>query len=93
MSVVSAVSVSPTCAVPLMVGVPVAGVLGGGGVLGPGTTNRGPPDSILPSPVQMAPSAGQSVVAFRSMATSAPGPGVTVDLSQRRFSPGFRRRT
>ena len=28
MSVMSAVSVSPTCAVPLMVGKPVAGVLG-----------------------------------------------------------------
>ena len=49
-------------------------------------------DSILPSSVQMAPSAEQSVVAFRVMATSALEPGVTV-ISQRTFFPGSSRRT
>ena len=90
MPVVSAVRVSPTLAVPVMVGHP--GVLGVAGVFGPGTTSRSPPDSFPPSSVQMAPWAEQSVVAFRAMATSALEPGVTV-ISQRTFLPGSSRRT
>ena len=48
--------------------------------------------SRSPSSVQMAPSASQSVVAFRAMATSALESGVTV-ISQRTFLPGSSRRT
>ena len=38
---------------------------------GPLTVSSSPPDSFLSSSVQMAPSASQSVVAFRTMTTSA----------------------
>ena len=59
---------------------------------GPLTVSSSPPDSFLSSSVQMAPWAEQSVVAFRSMATSALEPGVIV-ISQRTFLPGSSRRT
>ena len=59
---------------------------------GPLTVSSSPPDSFLSSSVQMAPWAEQSVVAFRTMATSALEPGVTV-ISQRTFLPGSSRRT
>ena len=59
---------------------------------GPVTVNCSGPDSFLASSVQMAPWAEQSVVAFRAMATSALGSGVTV-ISQRMFLPGWSRRT
>ena len=60
--------------------------------LGPETVNSSVADNGLPSSVQMAPLASQSVVAFRAMVTSALEPGVTV-ISQRTFLPGSSRRT
>ena len=59
---------------------------------GPLTVSSSGSDSILPSSVQMAPPASQSVVAFRAMATAALESGVTV-ISQRMFLPGSSRRT
>ena len=85
---VKAVRVSPTCAVPLMVGAPAAAEFSGG----PGTTNSKPPDSFLPSLVQMAPSAEQSVVAFTAMVTSASESGSTV-ISHLTFLPASSLRT
>ena len=60
---VSAVSASPTCAVPVMVGAPVAGLLGAfepelsglSSSSGPGRVVVPPSDNILPSPVQIPP--------------------------------------
>ena len=75
MPVVSAARVSPTWAVPVMVGAPVAGVFG------PGTTSRSPPESIQPSSVQMAPSAVQSVVTGSTM-VAAPSPSGSTWISQ-----------
>ena len=57
MAVVAAVRVSLTWAVPVTVGVPVAAEFDG-----PGVTSSTPVDSILLSPVQMAPWLAQSVV-------------------------------
>ena len=50
-------SVSPTCAVPLMVGRPVAGVLA---AAGPGTVSSDRLESFVPSLVQTASWAAQS---------------------------------
>ena len=58
----------PNWAVPLMVGAPVARVFG------PGTTSRSPPESILPSSVQMAPSAVQSAVTGSTMVAAPSRP-------------------
>ena len=60
---VSASSVSPTCTVPLMVGAPVAGLLGSfepvssglSSSSGPGRVAVPPSDNIFPSPVQIPP--------------------------------------
>ena len=66
MSVVAAVRVSPTWAVPLMVGAPVAAEFGG-----PGVTSSTPVDSVLPSLAHTAPWLAQSVVAGSDTVTSA----------------------
>ena len=69
---VSAVSVEPTWAVPLMLGWPVAGLLGGG----PSMTLATPTDSILPSSVHTAPAASQSAAGNRDTVTMASVSGV-----------------
>ena len=85
--VVSAVRVSPTLAVPVMVGVPVAGVFG------PRTTNRGPPESIPPSPVQMAPWAGAVIGGVQVYGHVGAGAGGDVDPPSGGSCPGSSRRT
>ena len=76
MPVVLAVSVSPTRAVPVMVGA----------FCGPGTRIASATDSILPSPVQMAPWAAQSMVGGSVTMTSSFPDGCTV-ISHLRFLP------
>ena len=71
---VSAVSVSPTFAVPLIDGAPVAFAFGGG----PAMVSETAEDSFLPSAVQMAPRAAQSVVTGRTTVTSLGELGSTV---------------
>ena len=92
MSEVPAVSVSPTWAVPLMVGLPVAGMFGAGAVeAGPLTVSSSLVESILPSSAQTAPWAAQSVVSGRTMVTSASPSGSTV-TSQPMLDGGDSRR-
>ena len=91
---VEAVRVSPTCAVLPIVGAQVAAEFSCTAcwLVGPGTTIFRPPDNFSPSPVQMAPSAEQSVVAFTAMVMSAFDDGWTV-ISHRTFFPGSSLRT
>ena len=92
----SAVSVWPTWAVPLMVGAPVGGlfclVVPSSSSPGPATTKFTSADSILPSPVQMAPWAAQSCVTGSTTVTSPSPSGVTV-ISQRTLLGGSSRST
>ena len=79
---VEAVRISPTCAVPLMVGAPLAAEFSGGvcwlDVPGPETVNSSALDSFMLRMLHIAPSAAQSVVAGRSITeTSASPDGVT----------------
>ena len=72
MSVVAAVSVSPTWAAPVMVGAPVAAEFSWEGFWldGPGMTISRALDSILPSSVQTAPWLAQLVVTGSDTVTS-----------------------
>ena len=69
---VSAVNVWPTRAAPLMLGAPVAGLLGGG----PNMTLEAPTNSILPSSVHTAPAASQSASGDSDTVTMASVSGV-----------------
>ena len=83
---VFAVSVSPTWAVPVMVGAPVAAEFSceNSWLDGPGITNSTPADSIPPRAVQMAPRVVQSVVAGRVTVTLGLPDGRTL-ISHRLF--------
>ena len=85
MSDVDAVRLSPTCAVPLMVGAPVAAEFCG-------TVNSSALDSFMLRMLQTAPSAAQSVVAGRDTETAVFPDGSTV-ISHRAFLPASSRRT
>ena len=92
MPVVLAVRVWPTCAVPVMAGAPVAGVLGGdSGTPGPGMARASPPESLRPSSgADGALTASQPVVAGRDTATG-PFPAGVISIRQLRLDPRLRR--
>ena len=86
----SAVSVSPTCGVPLMVGVPVAAVFDSrASSAGPTTIAADTRDRARPSDVQTAPSASQSAAGAREIHSSSRVSGVTV-ISHTPLSPSTR---
>ena len=79
-------NVSPTCAVPSIVGAPVAGLFSGSWLAGPATVAVVAFGSGRPSGVQIAPAASQSVVAGSSTVTSSADDGCTL-MIQRWFCP------
>ena len=86
---VSALSVWPTRAVPVMAGLPVAGVLAAVCswlVAGPLTNTAAPISSFFSEPVQTAPASPQLAVIGSSRVTSSLPSGWTV-ISQRRLEP------